>query len=85
MGALMIILGVLAWILGSLIFVGAKSALHEIEGLLAIGFGTIALGLGGVITAVNDLKANFKTAQVARQKAENIPDWEKNWQKSAKN
>ena len=53
---LMGLVGIVSWLFGMYVFSIAGSAVHEIEALIALLMGTVALGLAGVIEATQSLK-----------------------------
>lgn len=53
MAFILIALGALGWVVGLLIFGSAKSAVHEIEAILAMLLGTISFGIGAVVVKLN--------------------------------
>jgi hypothetical protein len=71
--------GVLAVFAGLLIFGAAKTVIHEIEGVLFIGFGFVIIGLGGVVTAVNDVHSILKTRLTIRQEPTAEVDEDRRW------
>lgn len=59
------LVGVAAWLFCILVFQNSKSAVHEIEALIAGLIGTTAIGLAGVINAVHSLKPKPVAAAIA--------------------
>jgi hypothetical protein len=49
---LLAVIAVAALAFGALAFMGAKSAVHEIEGLIMFLIGTVALGTAGIIETI---------------------------------
>jgi hypothetical protein len=45
--------GVIAVLLGVLTIFGANGAIHEIEGILSLGFGSLLIGLASILHAIN--------------------------------
>ncbi len=61
MGCFLSGIGVLAIIAGALSVTNGPTVLQEIEGVLCLGFGFVIIGLGGVVSAINDVSSILKT------------------------
>ena len=61
MGCFLSGIGILAVIAGLLIFARASTVIHEIEGILSVGFGFVIIGLGRVVTTINEVASILKT------------------------
>jgi hypothetical protein len=54
MQGLMITVAILAWGFAALVFGDARSAIHEIEALIGVLIGTVALAGAGIIGAITE-------------------------------
>lgn len=72
MRILLFLIAVLAFLAGLATFGGAKSAVHEIEGLVAILTSMVCLAGAGIIEAVNRLREVIERS-VASAAAEEVP------------
>ncbi len=61
MGCFLSGIGVWAIIAGALIVGNAPTAIQEIAGILCLGFGFVINGLGGVVSAINNVSSILKT------------------------
>lgn len=57
---LLFLLAILAFLAGAGIFVGSKSAIHEIEAFLLFLIGAVFISGAGVVDAVNLLRKEIK-------------------------
>jgi hypothetical protein len=53
-------IGILAVLAGAFVFARALTVNNEIEGILSVGFGFVIIGLGGVVTAINNVTSILK-------------------------
>ena len=65
MSYILIIWGVISGFYGVLVLSQAKSAIHEIEVGVAFLIATVAIGLGGVIEAVDHLRKSLQKPREA--------------------
>lgn len=54
MKTILMIISIVFMFAGMITFLTAESAIHEILAVLAIGFGVVYIGLGGIIAAIED-------------------------------
>lgn len=57
MGFFIIIVGIIQMAAGVLVFLGSKSAIHEILGAISFGLGIVTFALAIVIVRLTDIKA----------------------------
>jgi len=64
--------GVIAILLGILTIIGASGAIHEIEGILSLGFGSLLIGLASILYAINRAVKRFTTSPAPEASALSI-------------
>lgn len=65
------IAAVLQIFIGIMVYVGAKSAIHEILGAISFGMGILSLALAVIIAQLDDIKiASEKTASITHDARE---------------
>ncbi len=52
-------IGIIAILLGVLTIFGANGAIHEIEGILSLGFGSLLIGFAAILSAINRAVKRF--------------------------
>lgn len=63
MSVFLIFVGVCGWLLGLAMFAAAKGGIHEVAGLVAIGSGTLAIGLAGILNKLEQIRKTLTSAQ----------------------